>query len=482
VQRVNFHQWQALYDVAATRQLEHLAQKKLPPHALMSRAGLAVARLALALAPHARRIWVAAGPGNNGGDGLEAAVHLQLWGKNPVVSWLGKPDRATDDTQASYLNAMRAGVQVVDAPPENYDLCIDALLGIGSELREPAGRMADWIAHINKQGLPVLSVDVPTGLQADTGSTCATRVKAGHTLSLLTLKPGLFTAHGRDLAGLVWLDDLQCRQDDAAAVSPSAWLAGETATAARAHASHKGSYGDVIVVGGAKGMSGAALLAGSAALHGGAGRVFVSLLDDEPMHLDPSQPELMFRPLRTLALDGTSVVCGCGGGADIADHLPLLLESAARLVLDADALNAIAQSAPLQALLCARGQERATILTPHPLEAARLLACSTSEVQGNRLESAQKLARQYNCTVVLKGSGTVIAQADRTPVINPTGNARLATAGTGDVLAGLIGARLAGGPNGFEAACQAVYRHGQVADLWPQARALTASQLARALV
>jgi ADP-dependent NAD(P)H-hydrate dehydratase / NAD(P)H-hydrate epimerase len=482
VERVNFHQRQALYDVAATRQLEQQAQQVLPPHTLMARAGLAVARLALAIAPHAQRIWVAAGPGNNGGDGLEAAMHLQRWGKNPVVSWLGNAEGASEDTKISQLNAVRAGVRFIDAPPENYDLCIDALLGIGSQLREPSGRIADWIVHINEQAMPVLAIDVPTGLQADTGSACATHVKASHTLSLLTLKPGLFTAHGRDLAGHVWLDDLQYTQEGAATVAPSAWLGGKTAAASRAHASHKGNYGDVVVVGGAKGMTGAALLAGSAALHGGAGRVFVSLLSDLPMQRDPSQPELMFRPLETLALDRMSVVCGCGGGADIADHLPRLLESAKELVLDADALNAIAQSAPLQALLCARGQQqRTTVLTPHPLEAARLLACSAAEVQSKRLEYARQLALRFACTVVLKGSGTLIAQADRTPVINPTGNAKLATGGTGDVLAGLIGARLAQGLNGFDAACQAVYQHGQVADGWPPEQALTASRLAKAL-
>lgn len=479
MQRVNFHKPQALHDMAATRQLEHQAQHALPPHTLMARAGLAVARLALAIAPHARCIWVAAGPGNNGGDGLEAAMHLLRWGKQPVVSWLGTPVQAPEDTKTSYMNAMGAGVPFADAPPENFDLCIDALLGIGSHMREPIGSMAGWIAHINRHGAPVLSVDVPTGLQADTGSACATRVKASHTLSLLTLKPGLFTAHGRDLTGCVWLDNLQT---GAAPVAPSAWLGGKPVAVARAHASHKGSYGDVLVVGGAQGMTGAALLAGSAALHGGAGRVFVSLLGDQPMQHDPSQPELMFRHLETLALDHMSVVCGCGGGTGVADHLPRLLNSAAKLVLDADALNAIAQSDTLQALLCARGQQqRATVLTPHPLEAARMLACSTAEVQATRLDCARQLAQRFACTVVLKGSGTLIAQADRVPVINPTGNAKLATGGTGDVLAGFIGARLAEGLDGFDAACHAVYQHGLAADRWPQGLALTASQLAKAL-
>ena len=165
----------------------------------------------------------------------------------------------------------------------------------------------------------------------------------------------------------------------------------------------------------------------------------------------------MFRELDTLPLATMSVVCGCGGGTEIAAHLPALLKSAKQLVIDADGLNAIAQSASLQALLGERGrQQRATILTPHPLEAARLLACSAADIQANRMASAQQLARRFGCTVVLKGSGTLIAQAERYRCINPTGNARLATGGTGDVLAGLLGARLAGRPESFDAACQAV--------------------------
>lgn len=482
---VNFVHQQALHDVAATRLLEHRLQQALPEHTLMARAGLAVARLALAITPHAQRIWIAAGPGNNGGDGIEAALHLQRWGKQPLVSWLGTPEQAPADTRIAHQNAIEAGVPFVDRPPAQFDMCIDALLGIGSQAREPAGLMADWMHQINTGGAPVLAVDVPSGLQADTGTASTCHVKASHTLSLLTLKPGLFTAQGRDLAGSVWLDDLQQDQVDPSApppLPPSAWLAGRPLAKSRTHASHKGSYGDVAVVGGASGMTGAALLAASAALHGGAGRVFVSLLDDQPLRLDTTQPDLMFRELDTLPLATMSVVCGCGGGTEIAAHLPALLKSAKQLVIDADGLNAIAQSASLQALLGERGrQQRATILTPHPLEAARLLACSAADIQANRMASAQQLARRFGCTVVLKGSGTLIAQAEAVPVINPTGNARLATGGTGDVLAGLIGARLAAGLDNLDAASQAVYQHGWVADHWPQDRALTASRLARAL-
>lgn len=472
-----------LHSVAVTRNLEHAAQAMLPPNTLMQRAGLAVAQLALALAPHARRIWIACGPGNNGGDGLEAALHLYRWGKSPIVTWLGNAEQALPDTTLAYGRAIKAGVVFADAPPSTFDLCIDALLGIGGEIREPQGRMAQWIHHMNTSNTPVLAVDVPTGLQADTGALAHMSVKATHTLSLLTLKPGLFTAHGRDAAGTVWLDDLSieatlpAHEPDRA---PMAWLAGAPAGSHRLHASHKGTYGDVAVIGGAPGMTGAALLAASAALHAGAGRVFVGLLDGGSRTVDTTQPELMFRPVDVLSFQNMTVVCGCGGGDDMAELLFKIISTAAGVIIDADALNSIAKNVPLQAELMAREQHQgATVLTPHPLEAARLLHCTVAEVQHNRLAAAQQLAQRFACTVVLKGSGTVVAAPGQTPVINPTGNARLSTAGTGDVLAGMVGARLAGGLASFEAACQAVYEHGLAADQWPDRVPLVAGTLAR---
>lgn len=472
-----------LHSVAVTRNLEHAAQAVLPPHTLMQRAGLAVAQLALALAPHARHIWIACGPGNNGGDGMEAALHLQRWGKSPIVTWLGNAEQAPPDTTLADGRAIQAGVVFADAPPSAFDLCIDALLGIGGGIRVPEGRMAQWIHHMNTCNTPVLAVDVPTGLQADTGALAHLSVKATHTLSLLTLKPGLFTAHGRDAAGTVWLDDLSietalpAHEPDRA---PVAWLAGAPVDSHRLHASHKGTYGDVAVIGGAPGMTGAALLAASAALHAGAGRVFVGLLDGGSVAVDTTQPELMFRPVDALNLSAMTVVCGCGGGDDMAELIFKTLSTAAAVIIDADALNLIAKNSPLQAQLMAREQRQGTtVLTPHPLEAARLLGCTVAEVQLNRLAAAQQLAQRFACTVVLKGSGTVVTAPGQTPVINPTGNARLSTAGTGDVLAGMVGARLAGGLAPFEAACQAVYEHGLAADQWPDRVPLVAGTLAR---
>lgn len=490
----------ALHGVEASRRLEAAAAAALPPHTLMQRAGLAVARLALALAPHARTVWIACGPGNNGGDGFEAAMHLKRWGKHPVVTWLGNEAAMPDDARASLARARAEAVTFSDAPPVGLgpdDLCIDALLGLGAA-RAPQGRMAEWLRAMRAGSAPVLAVDLPSGLNAETGQYAidsiatddhpameAWRIHTKNTLCLLTCKPGLFTAHGRDAAGTVWFDNLGV---DSSTEPATAWTNGTPARVPRAHASHKGTHGDVAVIGGegldrrGMGMTGAALLAASAALHAGAGRVLVSLLDDGAMGLDETLPELMFRRLDAIDLRSLTVVCGCGGGDAVRAVLPLVLSQAPRLVLDADALNAVAADTGLRTLVRARaGRQSATVLTPHPLEAARLLGTDAATVQSDRLAAARQLADALGCTAVLKGSGTVVAAPGQIPVLNLTGNARLGTAGTGDVLAGLIGAHLASGQGAFQAACAAVHGHGQAADDWPDGETLTAGALARRL-
>jgi len=491
-----------LHSAAATRQLEAIAQETLSAHELMNRAGESVARLARAWVPHAQRVWVATGPGNNGGDGWVAAFHLHKAGVPEVwVTQMGEPARLPPDAAWARQAALEAGVMIRPHAPASADLILDALLGLGAS-RVPTGLLGEQIAAIRNSPAPVLCVDLPSALDADTG-TCLGPLpcRAGPrlTLSLLTLKPGLFTAHGRDLAGEVWFDDLGVAQNEAEAPAACAHWGGADRLladrASHAHASHKGSFGDVAIVGGqgpetdGAGMVGAALLAARAALHGGAGRVFVGLLDEGASHWDPKAPELMVRHPDRLTepafLARATVVAGCGGGQAIAGHLEPVLRFAKRLVLDADALNLLA-SAPAMRQLVRRRREDGleTVITPHPLEAARLLGNTTAEVMADRLRSATALAHELGVVCVLKGAGTVVASAEALPWINATGNARLATAGTGDVLAGMLGASLSCSPALplRERVERAVARHGALADAWPTHRALSASRLADAVM
>lgn len=468
-----------LLDVATTRRVEARALAGLPPMTLMERAGAATARLALAVAPHARRIWIACGPGNNGGDGLVAAAALADGPREVVVTLDASPGRMPTDASRALALARERGVRFAAEPPplDAQDLAVDALLGIGAS-RAPEEPLAGRIAALNASPAMRLAVDVPSGLDADSGCLFGSlAVNAHHTLTFLTCKPGLFTARGRDHAGAVWLDDLGVEASE----PPQAWLGPCAAPPLppRAHADHKGRFGDVLVVGGAPGMAGAALLAACAAHAAGAGRVYLA-------PLDPSlqaaallvHPALMWRPLpdtgRPEHWHDRVVAIGCGGGQAVAAVLPAALRDAPAVVLDADAINAIASDAALRRQLAARARRgAATVLTPHPLEAARLAGSDTGAVQADRLGTAQAIADRFSTTVVLKGSGSVVAAPGERPWINATGSAALATAGTGDVLAGWIAGRwaamggLAVGPGSVGLLVrEAVCLHGAAGQRW----------------
>ncbi len=481
----------ALFDDATVRRMERRAAAALPAQALMKGAGTALKRLARAVAPIAGRMWIAAGPGNNGGDGLVLAAQMQRVGVDVLVSLVGHAaDRALPaDAAWALAQARAAGVTLRDGLPDagelaRFDLCVDALLGLGQS-RAPAGALAAAVEALNACAAPCLAVDVPTGLSGSSGAVLGGPVvRAAHTLVLLAARPGLFTGAGREHAGEIWFDDLGV--EPAPEDVPAAVLAGRRSAAAvwppRRHEANKGSFGDVHVAGGAAGMVGAALLAGHAASLAGAGRVLVHAHSSDAggvLPVDVRHPELMLRPQAELqhALRDNkraTVVAGCGGGDDVAHDLPGCLADATRLVLDADALNAVARDADLRARLRARhARGAATVLTPHPLEAARLLACSAADVQADRLAAARRLANDTGAVVVLKGSGTLVATPDGRVAVNPTGDARLATAGTGDVLAGWIGGAWAALPAGreadalaaaFEVARAAAWVHGRACD------------------
>lgn len=492
-----------LHDVEGSRRWERDALAAVPAFSLMAAAGQALASLALARVPHARRIWVAAGPGNNGGDGLVAATRLHQAGLSVAVSLFADAARLTGDAQRALAEAAAAGVRIhAGAPPEPPDLAIDAVLGLG-QLRAPEQAVLDAVRHLQqtRHSAFVLAADLPTGLCADTGQALGAEVVQAHaTLSLLSLKPGLFTGHGRDCCGEVWYSDLGAVSKPDA----TARLTGrDTAWAAlppRAHGQHKGSFGDLWIIAGAPGMLGAGLLAARAGLVAGAGRVFYAPLAEVPAFPDVVTPELMWRSARAWqaagVLEAATVVCGCGGGDAVHRVLPAILSRSGRLVLDADGLNAVARDESLMRLLKARLQRGLpTIVTPHPLEAARLLDRAVADVQGDRLGAACRLATDLGVIAVLKGSGSIIASPGAVPHINPTGNPSLATPGSGDVLAGWLGGlwsrqgtRRSMPSDAWQAdhdvASAAVWLHGHAADLAVGAEhrlPLTASALVSAL-
>lgn len=458
-----------IYSVARVRDIERAALSSLPAGTLMSRAGSAAAHVALGmLEQRTAPVLVLAGPGNNGGDALEAAALLAQGGVPVMAVLMADPQRLPTDALAAYQRARGAKVQFVDRfdVTAHWALAIDGLFGIGLA-RPLAGPFAAAVEQINALNCPVLAIDVPSGLDADNGGVLggALAVRADTTLTLIADKPGLHTGSGRDYAGKVVVDALGLDVETFGAplarlITPALF---PDVFIARAHASHKGSFGDVTVIGGAAGMSGAVLLAARMSAMAGAGRVFAAFAAAPPA-FDPVHPELMCRDATAIELHQGAVVIGPGLGNARAAHdlVARALSTHLPLVLDADALNLVAQEYGLQQRLARR--RAPSLLTPHPAEAARLIGSDTSQVQDNRLSVAAELAARFNACVILKGSGSVVAAADGRLAINPTGNPALATAGSGDVLAGLCGALLARHHSAWETALAAAWLHGAAAD------------------
>jgi hydroxyethylthiazole kinase-like uncharacterized protein yjeF len=460
-----------LYSVREVRAIEQAALAAAPSGTLMRRAGAAAAALANRLLPSGGKVLVLAGPGNNGGDALETAALLAHGGCQVAIHFAGRAEALSADAAAALQRAQASAAVFQPADmTAHWDLVIDGLFGIGLA-RPLAGELAALVLALNALRCPVLALDVPSGLDADTGAIVGpggVAVRASHTVTFIADKPGLHTADGCDHAGLVDVATLDI--DAGLYPPPSAVLASPALFAARLaprrENTHKGSFGDVAIVGGAHGMAGAVILAARSAAMAGAGRVFAGFIDTPPAY-DPLHPEIMCRRAADLDVDlqRGAVVAGPGLGTGAEAHAMLAkaLAGAAPLVLDADALNMVATDVRLRAALVAR--TAATVMTPHPLEAARLLGCGAADVQADRLEAARRLAASFSAMVVLKGAGSVMARPDGLAVINVTGNPALATAGTGDVLAGLCGALLAQHWAPWEALLGAVWLHGAAADL-----------------
>lgn len=456
---------------ADLRKVEQDALGGRPPAPLMERAGLAAAELARALAGDSGRpVLIVAGPGNNGGDALVVARHLKQWWFKVIVVSPGDIRKYSGDAALALQNWRAAGGAVVaEIPPgQDWALVVDGLFGIGLQRDVLAGDYAALIEQVNALDAPVLALDVPSGLDADSGRVMGCAVEADHTITFIALKRGLLTLDGPDHCGTLHVADLGLA--DAISAAPHGVLitAGVLAhlLPPRPRNSHKGTYGSAGIVGGAHGMVGAALLAGRAALKTGAGRVYAGLIAGDAPLIDPLQPELMLRPadgvLRLDHLTALAIGPGLGDTPDAAEYLDWALETAVPLVADADALNLIASTNALKDKL--KQRVASTILTPHPAEAARLLACTTAEVQRDRVAAALRLAQETNAGVVLKGAGSICAWPDGHWAINTSGNPGMASAGMGDVLTGIITALLAQGVDERHALTAGVYLHGAAAD------------------
>ena len=438
---------------------------------LMERAGLAAAQRARALAADSGKpILVFAGPGNNGGDAFVVARYLKQWFFPVTVVFGGDAAKLPRDAAAAHAQWLAAGGAIVDTPPATggWSLVIDGLFGIGVT-RDIEGRYAEWIARVNASEAPVLAIDIPSGLDADTGQIHGCCVRATHTITFIGAKPGLLTLDGPDHCGDIHVDDLDL--DRGSETAPGSVLGAVShALAPRLRNTHKGTHGSVGIIGGDSGMAGAALLAGRAALKLGAGRVYVGFVSRDAPQVDTAQPELMLRSADAVQkldhLNCLAIGPGLGQSTEAFFYLQWALERARELklplVIDADALNSIAGSEKLKIIL--KHILTTKILTPHPAEAARLLACTPREVQANRIAAAAAIADQFNAHVVLKGAGSVCASPGQPWRINTSGNPGMASAGMGDVLTGIIAALIAQGAAPQRAMDAAVWLHGAAAD------------------
>ncbi|TYP63476.1 NAD(P)H-hydrate dehydratase [Stutzerimonas stutzeri] len=472
-----------LYSAAQVRELDaRLIAAGTPGYELMQRAAHAAWRAVRRRWPDAEEISVLAGRGNNAGDGYLIAALAQRAGRQVRVLAVGDPQQLQGDAAQAFAEAQAAGVKVTPwaAGTDLRGVLVDALLGTGiaGEVREP---YASAIRAMNESAQPILSVDLPSGLCADTGHQLGAAVRAELTVTFIGLKLGLFTGQGPDCIGALVFDDLQADTEVVAQIKPSALRLCEAnlpTLSPRTPTAHKGSFGQVLVIGGDLGTGGAALLSAEAALRCGAGMV---TLATRPEHVTASlvrRPEIMCNGVEsTYALTALTqradvLVIGPGLGQAPWGRSLLSLAPQCRVpqVWDADALNLLATGAVELPSDC--------LLTPHPGEAARLLGISVADVQAERPAAARALAARFGCAVLLKGAGTLIADHEGRLALCDRGHPAMASAGLGDVLAGVAGALLAQGLAPFEAACLAVWLHAVAGErLGAGGRGLVAADL-----
>lgn len=454
---------------------------------LMESAGEALAHVAIREAGKGGRFFVICGPGNNGGDGFVATGILSALGRQVYCELVGEEPMLKGDARINYDALLETGFVLserIPYVPGPNDVIVDALLGTG--LNKPVkSEMAEAISNINewrKRGAKVVSADIASGLNADTGQLSDPSVRADVTVSFAFPKRGQVIEPGVSFGGRLEVPDIGIPPVALAVLKdPPVFLVDENDIKAlipkRDANTNKGTFGHVLVIAGSPGKTGAAALSAKAALRGGAGLVTVCTRADALPQVMQHAPELMgialknsgamsVRDLNELleAAEKKSAIV-FGPGIDRTDDTHRMIgafleEVSCPVVIDADGLNAIVDH--LSVLSRAKSD---LILTPHPGEFARLIGKPTAEVQANRIELARTFARTHQVVLVLKGARTIIARPDGTVTINPTGNAGMATGGTGDVLSGLLGALLAQHLSSEDAAVAGTYVHGLAGDL-----------------
>lgn len=482
----NLHE-QPLYRVAQLREFDRRAihAAGIPGYQLMARAAGAALRELRRQWPAAGRIRIVCGAGNNAGDGYVLARLAQADGLDVRVGHLADPQALSGDARTAWLDAQRAGVPLAAFTPalcSDADVIVDALLGSGLQ-RPLDAAWRDAVRHMNEASAPRLALDIPSGLHADTGAVLGAAVQADVTVTFIADKPGLHTGSGPDCAGRVVVDALDVPANVLADSTPAAfrlmpaWLQ-SALPGRRPRSAHKGAFGHVLVLGGQPGMGGAARLAAEAAARVGAGLVSVATHPAHAGQIIGGRPELM---VHAVAADGdltellrraTVLVTGPGLGQDAWGRALMAQAAGSALpqVVDADGLNLLARQP-------ARNDRR--ILTPHPGEAARLLGCSAADVQADRYAAVREIQVRYGGVVVLKGAGTLIADAEGCRVVT-AGNPGMAGGGVGDVLAGVIGGLGAQGLSLPMAAAAGALLHALAGDAAAQAggeRGLLAADL-----
>mgnify|MGYP001025035047 CR=1 FL=1 len=476
----------AIYSESQVRALDRFAieQAGIPSYTLMTRAGEAALRTLRSCWPTAERLLVLCGPGNNGGDGYvlaRAALEQRLQVR---VAALADPSKLQGDARRAWEEFRAVGGETVAWDSrllDETDVVVDAIFGVGLT-RAVEGQIADCIRSVNDSALHVLSIDIPSGLAADSGHILGCAIQAERTITFIGLKLGFYLGDGPNCTGIVMCDSLDVPDEAFAAVPASAVRIDEQTLATtlprRRRTAHKGQQGHLLLIGGGAGMAGAARLAGEAALRVGSGLVTVATRPENTAAITAGRPELMCRGVSEAAdlaplIDRADVIAiGPGLGQDDWSRtvLSAVRECDKPMVVDADALNLLAQS-PYE--------KPNWVLTPHPGEAGRLLGIGAGDVQADRLSAARRLIERYGGVVVLKGAGTLVVDRDSLPHICDRGNPGMASPGMGDVLTGVIAGILAQVAEPAAAARAGVLVHAMAGDLAAQRgeRGLIASDL-----